>query len=104
MIQYSIIVPLYNQCDMAVWMIKFYNALWKTRQDFEVIFSDDGSSDATRKYFEKGNIKFLFHYQYEWAEDKGFTVANAKNRAIRRARGKWLLIIDGDTFVDNNTL
>lgn len=46
----------------------------------------------------------LFPYQYNWTEDKGFTVAAAKNRAIERASGEWLLILDGDTYIDPQTL
>lgn len=104
MINYSVIVPVYNQCDMIVHMIKFYNALYKVRQDFEVIWSDDGSSDNTRKYMESKNANKLFPFQYFWSPDVGFTVSAAKNRGIARANGKYVLILDGDTFIDPGTL
>ena len=101
---FSIVIPLYNQVDMASWHVKFYNALYKIRQDFEVIFEDDGSSDSTQKYMEAKGSDKLFPYTYSWSPNIGFTVAAAKNRAIRKAKGSWLLIIDGDTFVDPETL
>lgn len=63
---------------------------------------DDGSSDDTQKYFS--NLKTAFPYTYEWEPDKGFTVSHAKNRGIKKATGTWILIIDGDTFIDPNTL
>lgn len=104
MIKYSIIIPLYNQLDELHWHIKFYNALWAQRQDFEVLYMDDGSSDNSGNFIRQSKDIMLFPFQYEWEEDKGFTVSYAKNRGIRKATGEWLLILDGDTFIDPETL
>ena len=102
MIIYSIIIPLYNQLDELHWHNKFYSSLWEVRQDFEVLYMDDGSADGTKQFFKE--TKIPYNYQYDYVDDAGFRVAYAKNRGIRMAKGKWCLIIDGDTFIDQDTL
>ena len=104
MIKYSIIVPIFNQVDFLPAQIKMYNMLWSSRNDFEVLWMDDGSTDTTRQYMEKGTNDRLFPYTYEWEENKNFGVTRAKNRGIRKAKGQWQLILDGDTYIDPQVL
>lgn len=101
--KYSIIIPVYNQIDMIQWHVKIFNAIHTQRQDFEVVFSDDGSKDATEEYFENEN-KIKFPYKYERRKDIGFAVARAKNVGIRASEGEWIVVIDGDTIITPTTL
>ncbi len=102
---FSIIVPLYNQEKYLVDYGRMYNAINKKRKDFEVIFSDDGSSDGTRSFFSsEANKQYKFPFKYHWSKDVGFTVVAAKNRGIMMGDGMWSLILDGDTYIDLQTL
>lgn len=97
--RYSIIIPIYNQLDFVKSHIKIFNLIHHLRQDFEVIFSDDGSGQETQDFF-KGDTGILFPYQYVWKPDVGFTIARAKNVGIQKSKGEWIVVIDGDTFLD----
>lgn len=84
--------------------IKIFNHIAQSRSDFHVLFMDDGSSDKTIDCFRYDNLEILFPYQYEWEEDRGFCSTRAKNRGIRLARSEWIMILDGDNFIDPDTL
>src|SRR5665647_2383947 len=80
----SVVVPVYNEeeslKELAGWIEKICNA---NKLDFEVIFIDDGSSDATwqvitelsgEKSFIKG-LRFRRNYGKAAALHSGFTEA-----------------------------
>lgn len=103
---FSVITPAYNQKDSILWMLQAWNTQQAVFNSFELIISDDGSSDGTQKavenwkkeYSPSFKITFLSH------QDEGFRVARSKNDAIRVAEGKFILVMDGDTFPDNQTV
>lgn len=100
----SVITPSYNQKKSIEFMMDAWQEQLSVFSDFELIISDDGSSDQTGdmvaayKDFYKYPITFIPH-----AKD-GFRIAQAKNDAIRTAKGKYILVMDGDTFPDENTV
>lgn len=101
--KYSIVIPLYNQLELLKWHIKIFNIIYTMRQDFEVIFSDDGSSDGTKEWID--DVPGIdFPYKYSWKPDIGFTIARAKNVGIQKSEGEWVIVIDGDTFLDPKAL
>tara|TARA_Y100000590_G_scaffold468581_1_gene651820 strand:- start:2657 stop:3469 length:813 start_codon:yes stop_codon:yes gene_type:complete len=62
-------------------------------KDWEIVLVNDGSTDKTEAivndYVSKGvNINYFFQ------ENKGF--ANARNKCVELAKGKWIVIIDHD--------
>jgi glycosyltransferase involved in cell wall biosynthesis len=89
----SVIIATYNRDK-----ILRETLLELTRQtlpvdEFEVIVSDDGSSDGTREVVESfsGQLRVGYHFQ----EDLGFRVATARNEGARLAAAPVLCFIDG---------
>ena len=88
MVNVSVIIPTYNRADLVANAIE--SVLCQTYRDFEIIVADDGSTDATRARIEPYMDKITYFYQ----ENEGKSVAT--NRAMERARGKWIAILDSD--------
>ena len=88
MVNVSVIIPTYNRADLVANAIE--SVLCQTYRDYEIIVADDGSTDATRARIEPYMDKITYFYQ----ENKGKSVAT--NRAMERARGKWIAILDSD--------
>lgn len=94
----SVIVPCYNQgiyLDEAI-----ESVLAQTYPNFEIIIVDDGSDDPT-------TIEILRDYRRERTrvirtENRG--VVNARNTAIARARGKYILPLDADDRIGDTYL
>ena len=67
----------------------------------EIIVADDGSQQETVDFVND----FTKSYPYikiihSWQEDKGFRLSMSRNRAISKAKGEYVIIIDGDLILD----
>ncbi len=100
MILLSIIVPMYN---VEPYVERCLTSLEKQdikRDEFEIICINDGSPDDSR-----GVVKRL-QKKYEnivLIDQQNQGVSRARNSGIDRARGKYLLFIDPDDYVDSNS-
>lgn len=76
------------------------SVLCQTMDDYELIIIDDGSSDNSRAIIEeyKTHPKILTVFQ----QNKGLNVTN--NIALRLARGKYIMRLDADDYLDENAL
>jgi glycosyltransferase involved in cell wall biosynthesis len=64
----------------------------------EVVVADDGSGEATRRVVEEAGLPCaLVHV---WHPDEGFKLAQIRNKAVARARGEYVIQIDGDMVLD----
>lgn len=95
----SIIVPCYNQSQYLDECLQ--SVLHQTFTDWECIIVNDGSPDNTEEVAAKWVEKDArFHYYKK--ENGG--VASARNFGIERAKGEWILPLDGDDKIGNQYL
>lgn len=89
-IKISVITPTFNRkhcvMDTVTSVLKQNTDFF----DYEVIVSDDGSTDGTSALFKKTNKKII----YFWHKNVG--VNGARNLAIKRAKGDLILLLDSD--------
>ena len=90
----SVIVSTYNRPDALSLILKAFN--YQTDRDFEVIIADDGSGVETRKTINRMIIDSNYPITHVWQEDKGFRLAMIRNRAATKAKGDYLIFLDGD--------
>jgi glycosyltransferase involved in cell wall biosynthesis len=76
------------------------SVLSQSMSDFELIIIDDGSTDNSRKviesFSEEDRVKIIYQ------KNKGLNVSN--NIAMRTARGKYIMRLDADDYLDHNAL
>jgi len=94
----SVYITNYNYGKYIEQAVK--SMLQQSLQDFEIIIIDDGSTDHSpeiiRKFAEHPKIKTIFQ------QNRGLNVTN--NIALRVARGKYIMRLDADDFLDENAL
>jgi len=90
----SIIIPTYNRPNYIKALLQ--NLLLQTFKDFEVIISDDGSSNSpypvVKEFEKKLDIKYI------WEKDIHWNQLIARNLGIKIADGEILFISDDDVF------
>lgn len=64
---------------------------------FEMIVVDTGSTDATVEVAKSYGAK-VFHF--EWVDD----FSKAKNFAISKAKGDWIIFLDADEYITNDSI
>lgn len=94
----TVYIPSYNYeryLDRAI-----RSVISQTMSDWELIVIDDGSTDNTHEVLSKyeGHDKIRVVEQ----ENKGLNVTN--NIAVRLANGQYIMRLDADDFLDENTL
>lgn len=70
----------------------------------EVIIADDGSTVLTRDLIAKFQEHFPVPLLHSWQEDDGFRLARSRNKAIAKATGDYIVMIDGDMVLHRHFL
>lgn len=89
--KYSVIIPTFNRAaalDRAL-----HSLVQQSYKNFEVLVSDDGSSDDTELVVSKYQNILKIHYI--WNPNWGGP-ARPRNAAAMRAQGEWLCFLDAD--------
>lgn len=73
----------------------------------EVIVADDGSREDTKATVDQMREGFPVPLIHSWHEDNGFQLSMSRNRAIAKASGDYLIMVDGDmvlsqTFIESH--
>lgn len=97
----SLIITTYNWVEAL--KVCLDSVLEQTVLPKEIIIADDGSGKETADFIKSfqlssPNVKII----HSWQEDDGFRLSMSRNRAISRATGKYLIIIDGDLKLHRN--
>ncbi|MBI4274307.1 MAG: glycosyltransferase family 2 protein [Rhizobiales bacterium] len=90
----SVILATYNRADALDAVLRALAR--QTDRGFEVFVADDGSSAATRLVVESHISRIGVPLKHVWHEDRGFRLAEIRNRAIRACAGVNCVFLDGD--------
>jgi len=85
----AVIVTTYNRPDALAAVLAGYRT--QSRQDFELLVADDGSTEATRTVVDDCRRHAGFAVHHVWHEDQGFRLALIRNLASARATGEYLI-------------
>jgi glycosyltransferase involved in cell wall biosynthesis len=91
-----VIIPTFNRCEMLRQTLDSLAGQRYPAAGFEVIVSDDGSSDATADVAAEyaGRLRLRYCFQ----EDRGYRVAAARNAGARLATAPLLAFLDAGTL------
>lgn len=62
----------------------------------EVIIADDGSTEDTTRLIADYATRLPVPLVHSWIEDAGFRLAKSRNVAVARAKGDYIISMDGD--------
>lgn len=101
----SVILVTYNSMSVLPSCIHSLEQCSAARE-LEIVIADGGSSDGTLEwlyeYKERYEVSFLGVQLVRLSSNRGYAYAN--NRAIERARGDFLLLLNPDTIVQPSTI
>ncbi len=90
----SLLITTFDRPDALACVLASVKA--QARAPDEVIVADDGSGEPTRRVIERFRHAAPFPVEHAWQPHEGFRVCRARNLAIARARGDYVIQIDGD--------
>ena len=96
MIDYSIIVPVYNRPDHVQSLLECL--LKQTFRNFEVIIVESGSNIKSDKVVEKFKNDLDVRYIFKCNDGQGFS----RNRGMQEAKSKFFIILDSDVLVSED--
>ena len=95
--RFSIIVPFLNEEKYIEQCIKSLINQNFDRDEYEIIFVDNGSNDKSIELVQKyPQVKLIF--------ENTPNVYAARNKALNKAKGKFIAFTDADCYVDRNWL
>ncbi len=97
----SIIIPTYNA---EKYIIPCLNSIFKQgldNEEFEVLLVDDGCTDKTLSLVESYQKKYSNIYIIH---QKNQGPASARNNGMKHAKGKYILFIDSDDLLIENSI
>jgi glycosyltransferase involved in cell wall biosynthesis len=92
----SVVIPTYNRCGLLRRTLETLTRQSLPAAEFEVIVSDDGSSDATAAVARSFSGRLRIRYRF--SEDLGYRVAAARNAGARLATAPVLVFLDTGTL------
>jgi dolichol-phosphate mannosyltransferase len=90
----SVVVPVYNEADNVAPLIREIVAALRGAVDFEIVYVDDCSRDATRTVLEALRTEILELRVLHHTRQSG--QSTAIRNGVRHARGEWIATLDGD--------
>ena len=93
----TLIVTTYNWKEALA--VTLDSVRQQTKLPDEVIVADDGSRSDTVEEIARLQENYPTSLLHSWQEDKGFRLAASRNKAIAKATGDYLIIVDGDLFL-----
>ncbi len=99
----SIIIPVYNEeGNVKMLYDELRGVLDRSKQDYEIIFIDDGSTDSTFSILKELNKKDRHVKAIQFT--KNFQKAAALTAGFKEAKGNVIITMDGDLQDDPNEI
>ena len=93
----SLIISTYNWPESLILVL--LSVKNQTIVPQEVVIADDGSTLETKEIIAKFQKDSGLNIIHSWHEDNGFRVARARNKAIAKSSGDYIILIDGDIIL-----
>jgi glycosyltransferase involved in cell wall biosynthesis len=93
----TLIITTYNWPEALLLVLKSIKN--QTILPDEIIIADDGSNKETANIIKRFSKEFKLKIIHSWQEDKGFRAAMSRNKAIAKAKGDYIIMIDGDMIL-----
>ena len=93
----SLIIATYNWKEAL--KLVLISVKKQTVLPIEIIIADDGSNEDTKELINYFKSVFKIPLVHIWHEDKGFRLAEIRNKAIKQAKGNYIIQIDGDVIL-----
>ena len=93
--KYSIIVATYNRLDELKELLQSVSELAFEISDFEILISDDGSTDGTKEYLQKADYAFSLKYIRQNNQGPG----EARNHGMRVSDADYFIFVDSDVML-----
>jgi len=90
----SLIITTYSWPQALILVLN--SVMQQTILPDEIVIADDGSTSETSELIENMAKESIIPIHHVWQPDKGFRAASARNGAIRKAFGEYLILVDGD--------
>ncbi|PID30107.1 MAG: hypothetical protein CSB55_00345 [Candidatus Cloacimonadota bacterium] len=92
--KYSVIIAVYNRLNEVGELLESAEKLQFPRNKFEILFSDDGSTDGFREYIENYKSLSGLNISSIYQENKG--PGAARNHGMENADGEYFIYVDSD--------
>lgn len=95
--QATLIIPVYKNIvflDMVLDSLKL-----QTNKNFELIIAEDAEDEDMKEYIEVKRIELPFILTHISQEDMGYRRNKALNNGLKIAKGRLIIVIDGDCMV-----
>jgi glycosyltransferase involved in cell wall biosynthesis len=89
----SVIVSTYNRADALDAVLRALSR--QSDRNFEIVVADDGSTAPTQRVVRDWIARGA-PLKHVWHEDRGFRLAEIRNRGIRASAGRYVVFLDGD--------
>lgn len=97
----SLIISTYNRPQALRLVLESVRR--QTLTPMDVVVCDDGSGAETRKLVDElRDGGFPGRLVHVWHEDKGFRLAEIRNKGVAECRGEYIVQIDGDMMLERH--
>ena len=94
----SLVITTYNWKEALELVL--LSAFRQTVPPLEIVVADDGSGPDTAEMVRRLAAHSPVRLIHSWQPDKGFRLAKSRNRALARASGDYVILVDGDVVLD----
>lgn len=93
----SLIITTYDRPDALE--LSMLSALRQTRPPEEILIADDGSGEETKRCVDRLAADSPVPIHHIRQSHRGFRAAMIRNKAMARAQGDYILLVDGDMIL-----